>query len=366
MGQRLLSHNLPDSILSSWLSGCSMDRHRARKIMHTTVELGSWIPCVVGEEVRLKHPFLEPTSNAEGRAPVWGVQWRLLAKLLPVACLTDDDLAGMLLKTSLAYVDVLTKLDHVTYTQGMVDALQRAVTTFTDEFARSFKKVKGEHEVGHVKYIKYSNMARLLWNITELGCHKYYDTSAWEAKHRPMKNTRSNNRPNNAQDQGHLQALAKEATADLSMPQRQYDTVAKRAKASETIAFKGQGNQFTFNKMEGRTLLPPDNSDALVQVLEDSVVYDDDKVGRSHLTDAAKFSEVVLKMLKDIHTRRATRKGEHIVISTVNVTVRTAVLPMCLPTNLTRSLAGDHPPRGRSTSQAGPRKRCAALHPEVR
>jgi len=66
-----------------------------------------------------------------------------------------------------------SKVDHVTYTQGMVDALQRAIATFTDEFARSFEKVKGERHDGHVKYIKYSNMARLVWNITELGCHKY-------------------------------------------------------------------------------------------------------------------------------------------------------------------------------------------------
>jgi hypothetical protein len=259
-----------------------------------------------------------------------------------------------------------SKVDHVTYTQGMVDALQRAIATFTDEFARSFEKVKGERHDGHVKYIKYSNMARLVWNITELGCHKYFDTSPWEAKHRPMKNTRSNNRPSNAQDQGHLQALAKEATADLSIPQRQYDTVAKRAKASETIAYKGQGHQFTFKEMDGRTLLPPENTAALEQVLQDMVAYDDDKVGRDHLTDAAKFSAVVLKMLKDIHTRRATKKGEHVVISKVNVTVRYAVLPMCPPTHLTRSLAGDHPPRGRSTRQAGPRKRCAALYSKVR
>jgi len=196
--------------------------------------------------------------------------------------------------------------------------------------------------------------------------HKYFDTSPWEAKHRPMKNTRSNNRPSNAQDQGHLQALAKEATAELSIPQRQYDTVAKRAKASETIAYKGQGHQFTFKEMDGRALLPPENTAALEQVLQDMVAYDDDKVGRDHLTDAAKFSAVVLKMLKDIHTRRATKKGEHVVISKVNVTVRYAVLPMCPPTHLTRSLAGDHPPRGRSTRQAGPRKRCAALYSKVR
>lgn len=117
--------------------------------------------------------------------------------------------------------------------------------------------------------------------------------------------------------------------------------------------------------MDGPTLLPPENTAALEQVLLDMVVYDDDRVGRDHLTDAAKFSAVVLKMLKDIHTRRATKKGEHVVISKVNVTVRYAVLPMCPPTHLTRSLAGDHPPRGRSTRQAGPRKRCAALYSKV-
>ena len=72
--------------------------------------------------------------------------------------------------------------------------------------------------------------------------------------------------------------------------------------------------------MDGRTLLPPENTAALEQVLQDMVAYDDDKVGRDHLTDAAKFSAVVLKMLKDIHTRRATKKGEHVVISKVNVT----------------------------------------------
>ena len=81
--------------------------------------------------------------------------------------------------------------------------------------------------------------------------------------------------------------------------------------------------------MDGPTLLPPENTAALEQVLLDMVVYDDDKMGRDHLTDAAKFSAVVLKMLKDIHTRRATKKGEHVVISEVDVTVRYAVLPVC-------------------------------------
>ena len=119
--------------------------------------------------------------------------------------------------------------------------------------------------------------------------------------------------------------------------------------------------------MDGPTLLPPENTAALEQVLLDMVVYDDDKVGRDHLTDAFKFSAVVLKMLKDIHTRRATKKGEHVVISEVDVTVRYAVLPVCryVSPDPSHSLAGDHPPRGRSTGQAGPRKRCAALYSKV-
>ncbi len=163
---------------------------------------------------------------------------------------------------------------------------------------------------------------RLPWNLTEIGCHKLFDTCVWEAMHIYLKNTRTNNRHGNAQKQALLKAVSAESTRRAAQPKNRYVTDKTKAMSGEQdgdeIVFKRSDDKFTFS-LQNKAMTVND-AEELERVMRD-VICDEDKVVAGHLTQHPQFCELVKNMLITIHTRGSERRGQKIALTRVEVKV---------------------------------------------